>query len=79
MSWSQKRVLSRPGDDLIKVHRVPELLVGTDYGTEQSWRREMGWEGAGVGGDRGQHRGFCGMRIGERVWLYFEGRADWIF
>ena len=50
MSWSQKRVLSRPGDDLIKVHRVPELLVGTDYGTEQSWRREMGWERAGVGG-----------------------------
>ena len=39
------------------------------------------WGGKGQvwGGDRGQHRGFCGMRIGERVWLYFEGRADWIF
>ena len=35
--------------DLIKGHRVPELLVGTDYGSEQSWRREMGWEGAGGG------------------------------
>lgn len=49
MRWSQKRVLSRPGDDLIKVHRVPELLVGTDYESEQSWRRELGWEGAGGG------------------------------
>jgi len=49
MRWSHRRVLSRPGGDLIKGHRVPELLVGTDYGSEQSWRREMGWEGAGGG------------------------------
>lgn len=49
MRWSHKRVLSRPGGGLTKVHRVPELLVGTDYGSEQSWRREMGREG-GDGG-----------------------------
>ena len=49
MRWSHKRVLSRPGGDLIKGHWVPELLVGTDYGSEQSWRREMGREGAGGG------------------------------
>ena len=28
------------GGDLIQVHRVLELLMGTDYGGGQSWRRK---------------------------------------